>query len=186
MDRVITLPGLTTQNLDQERFRSNICIFFFFFRLSVERKVSESNERRCWANFMFRKNVDVPSCISWTGGTLIVVTETFFPASSVREDGIDEDDDDDALLVDFQDCEGGHQPGPSVGPFCSDILSWLSSKRILRYRRHSRACISSPSSSPSWATRFLLLFLLDFLPFFSETIIIYGSKHLLSFFSLSS
>lgn len=33
----------------------------------------------------------------------------------------------------FQDCEAGHQPepgpgpgpGPSLGPFCSDILSWL-------------------------------------------------------------
>lgn len=40
---------------------------------------------------------------------------------------------EDAVADDFQVCVGGHQPesdpgpgpGPSLGPFCSDILSWL-------------------------------------------------------------
>lgn len=40
---------------------------------------------------------------------------------------------DEAVADDFQVCVGGHQPesdpgpgpGPSLGPFCSDILSWL-------------------------------------------------------------
>lgn len=125
----------------------------------------------------------LPSCISWLGGTLIVVTETFFPVSQERaavivHDGppgvevqqlveevaevvvakeeveVVQDEETEAELSGaaelteladvadveaavqefvFQDCEAGHQPGPgpgpgpgpSLGPFCSDILSWL-------------------------------------------------------------
>lgn len=107
------------------------------------------------------------------GGTLIVVTETFFPVSEeraaviVHPPGVEEQQlvevgevvvareevevvheaETEAELSDavepvdeevavqefvFQDCEAGHQPGPgpgpgpgpSLGPFCSDILSW--------------------------------------------------------------
>lgn len=50
------------------------------------------------------------------------------PAADVEVEEVDETAADD-----FQACVGGHQPesdpgpgpGPSLGPFCSDILSWL-------------------------------------------------------------
>lgn len=45
----------------------------------------------------------------------MVVTDTFFPASPVREIIAVEE------VAHFHDWVGGHQPGPSEGPFCSDI-----------------------------------------------------------------
>lgn len=58
--------------------------------------------------------------------------ETETDAEPVAEVGVDEVDSE-AVADDFQDCVLGHQvesepgpgPGPSLGPFCSDILSWL-------------------------------------------------------------
>lgn len=58
--------------------------------------------------------------------------ETETDAEPAAEVGVDEVDDE-AVADDFQDCVVGHQvesepgpgPGPSLGPFCSDILSWL-------------------------------------------------------------
>lgn len=58
--------------------------------------------------------------------------ETETDAEPAAEVGVDEVDDE-AVADDFQVCVFGHQPesepgpgpGPSLGPFCSDILSWL-------------------------------------------------------------
>lgn len=49
----------------------------------------------------------------------MVVTDTFLPVSGLRVTT------DVPALVDvvFHGWAGGHQPGPSVGAFCSDILS---------------------------------------------------------------
>lgn len=69
------------------------------------------------------------------------------------EVGVDEVDDE-AAADDFQVCVLGHQlesepgpgPGPSLGPFCSDILSWLRCcKLVIRLvaSRSSRKCTAS-------------------------------------------
>jgi len=131
------------------------------------------------------------------GGTLIAVTDTFFPVSverlglivqempmhdegqqfaeelvEVEELVVDEPDaeahetemdaeapavaaaavevdevDDVAATEDFHACVGGHQaasepgpgPGPSLGPFCSDILSWLRCCKLVIQHATSRS-----------------------------------------------
>lgn len=60
------------------------------------------------------------------------------PAAEVVDEVVDEVDDE-AAADDFQVCVFGHQPesepgpgpGPSLGPFCSDILSWLRCCRLV-------------------------------------------------------
>lgn len=57
------------------------------------------------------------------------------PAAEVEVDEVD----DEAAVDDFQVCVGDHQPesvpgpgpGPSLGPFCSDILSWSRCDRLV-------------------------------------------------------
>lgn len=64
--------------------------------------------------------------------------ETETDAEPAAEVGIDAVDDE-AAADDFQVCVVGHQlesepgpgPGPSLGPFCSDILSWLRCCRLV-------------------------------------------------------
>lgn len=56
-------------------------------------------------------------------------------AAAAAATAVEVDEVDDVVAADdFQGCVGGHQPadsepgpgpGPSLGPFCSDILSWL-------------------------------------------------------------
>lgn len=88
--------------------------------------------------------------------------ETETDAEPAAEGGVDEVVDE-AAADDFQVCAFGHQPesepgpgpGPSLGPFCSDILSWvpccklvvrLATSRSSQKRTASlrRALLSSP------------------------------------------
>jgi len=80
-------------------------------------------------------------------------------AAAVEVDEVD----DVPATEDFHVCVGGHQadsepgpgPGPSLGPFCSDILSWLRCCKLViqlatsRSRRERTASLQRiPSPSP--------------------------------------
>lgn len=75
-------------------------------------------------------------------------TETDEPAAEVGVDVVD----DEVAADDFQVCVVGHQlesepgpgPGPSLGPFCSDILSWLRCyKLVIRLAASRSSCAAS-------------------------------------------
>lgn len=62
----------------------------------------------------------------------LVADELDAAQDTETEPEVEVDEFDETAAVDFQVCVDGHQPpsepgpgpGPSLGPFCSDILSW--------------------------------------------------------------